>query len=187
MDWQFNRLSNEVVDQILAGRAITQLQAVPGLFLHIRWSLQEQRSASAPILSIGNKRFYLADLDSEKTIGFALHRTVLPEWSSAVLNSRSPLVQWACKLVMAASDPAHALTPSRVAPLGDLLSTPCTIHGHNYERLRDYVEAWRTSDLDRELLPPKLAIERSNFNPPGFQTAQRRRGAVKPPTGPEAP
>jgi hypothetical protein len=184
VDWQFNRLSREVIDQILAGRTITQLQAVPGLFLHIRWSLQEQQSASAPILSIGNKRFYLADLDNEKTIGFALHRTVLPEWSSAVLNSRSPLVQWAYKLVMAASDRAHALTPSRVAPLGDLLSTPCTIHGHNYERLRDYVEAWRSSDLDRELLPPMLAIERSNFDPPGFQAARRHRGAIDQQAGP---
>jgi molecular chaperone HtpG len=189
VDWQLNRLSKEVVDHLLTGRTITQLHALPGQFLHIRWSLQEQRSASAPILSIGQRRFYLADLGNEKTIGFALHRSVLPDWNSVVLNSRSPLVQWACRLVNAASDPAQALTPGRLAPLGEMLQTPCTIHGYKYDRLRDYVDAWRTSDLDRELLPPNLAIARSSFDPPGFQKAQRRQRAikVKPQAGSGAP
>ncbi|HWJ50200.1 MAG TPA: hypothetical protein VNR42_04215, partial [Solirubrobacteraceae bacterium] len=175
VDWQFNRLSKGLVDQILAGRAITHLQALPGPFLRIRWGVQEQRPVSEAMLSVGQKRFYLADMNNETTIGFALHQSVLPNWNSAVLNIRSPLVQWACRLVEAASDPAQALTPGQVAPLGDLLSTPCTIRGHNHERLRDYVKAWLTSDLDRELMPPDLEIDRTSFNPPGLQTAKTRR------------
>ena len=168
VDWQINRLSEPVTAELLGERLIIDLQAIPGDFLKIRWASQESSSEKA-MIKIGGKRFYLATLDDDSIIGFALHQTPRQVWYSGVLNRRSPIVDWACKLASAARDPARSISSSQVDPLGSLLATPCTINGHEHQKLRDYMKAWRTSAVEADLLPPDVDIGKQQFHPPSLR------------------
>jgi molecular chaperone HtpG len=166
VDWEVNRCSDAVTLGVFEGRRISEMQAIPGGFLRIRWTLGTNPSSNT-MVSFGDTKFYLTALDDEDIVGFALHGTALPDWNSAVLNESSPLVRWACKLADATRDPGRDVTDAQVAPLGNLLSTPCTIRGYQHERVAAYVKAWATSDVDDELRPPDVRLTDANFFPPG--------------------
>jgi molecular chaperone HtpG len=166
VDWEINRCSPAVRRGIFGRRWISEIRSIPGGFLRIKWTLRD-RPKTETMVSFGGTRYYLAALDDEDTVGFALHATALPDWNSAVLNRASPLVQWACSLADAAQDPGRNVTDTQIAPLGNLLSTPCTIRGYEHERLSAYVKAWTTGDLGDELHPPAIQLTDASFFPPG--------------------
>jgi hypothetical protein len=95
----------------------------------------------------------------------------LPEWNAVVLNRCSPLIQWICRLADAAADAGRSVSSDQVAPFGDLLSTPCSILGHECAKLDEYVKAWRASNVDDDLRPPDIEIKKSQFFPPVLRAA----------------
>jgi hypothetical protein len=106
VDWQLNRFSDAAIGLLFAGRRISDLRAISTDVLRIRWASRQNTPSERSTISLGGHDFYLATLADDEIIGFALHRTALPNWNSVVLNRRSPLVEWVCKLV----DAAHART-----------------------------------------------------------------------------
>ena len=137
--------------------------------------------------SWGGKNVLWAGLLDAGKVGLDIHKTIDGVYGTAVLNTRSALIQWLLRVKESCSKGWYGLEPGQYSTLREMFYDATAYSSNHLKSLSHYIEGWRDiPGLPLELYPPPGDLSVDHFRPGRPPAESTEKGSLAAPRKPPA-